>query len=149
MGEVYFDSGALVKLYVQEPGSETVITLAEQEEQIPFTKLHDLEIRNAVRAQIGRELISRVQHDLAFTALDEDLQANRLKSIQLNWESIYLKAEQLSSSYTADILCRTLDILHVAAAVSISCTRFITGDIRQAALAEKAGVETILVNSEH
>ena len=143
MGEVYFDSGVLVKLYVQEPGSEKVIELAGREEQIPFTQLHDLEIRNAVRAQFGRELISHVEHDLAIAALDEDLRANRLKTVKLDWQPVYSKAEQLSSSYTADILCRTLDILHVAAAVSISCTRFITGDKRQAAFAEKAGLSIV------
>jgi hypothetical protein len=147
MGQVYFDSGALVKLYVQEPGSEKVIELACREEQIPFTQLHGLEIRNAVRAQFGRELISQIEHDLAIAALEEDLEANRLKTVKIDWQSVYSKAEQLSSSYTADILCRTLDILHVAAAVSISCTRFITGDKRQAALAEKAGLSVVEIAS--
>ncbi len=125
------------------PGSEKVIALAGREKQLPFTQLQDLEIRNAIRAQLGRELISRVEHDLAIAALDEDLAANRLKAVKIDWQSVWSQAEQLSSSNTADILCRTLDILHVAAALTISCTRFITGDKRQAALAEKTGLSIV------
>ena len=38
--------------------------------------------------------------------------------------------------------CRTLGILHVAIAASLNCTRFITNDDRQRALAQSVGMQT-------
>lgn len=52
----YIDSGVLVKLYVKENNSEAVIDLLSKEKQIFISPLHILEIKNALRAQLGREV---------------------------------------------------------------------------------------------
>ena len=50
------------------------------------------------------------------------------------------KADELSRTHSAILGCRTLDIIHVAAAVVIGATEFVTFDGRQAALAKLAGL---------
>lgn len=136
--EVYFDSGALVKLYVRESFSEEVIRFASATQQIPISPLHELEIRNALRAQFGRGIMHRHELEKALDAFDTDIKANRLKALSPDWAVIYSKAEELSQIHTRQILCRSLDILHVSSALCFSCKQFVTGDRRQAELAEKA-----------
>lgn len=144
----YFDSGALVKIYVKERSSEEVISLAAAEKQIPLFPLHELEIRNALRAQIGRNYLLIEEFEGAVTAFNEDIHASRLKQISPDWPFIYKKAEELSSLHTAELLCRALDILHVACAQYLSCNWFITGDKRQANLAERANLKVHLIGEK-
>jgi predicted nucleic acid-binding protein len=142
---VYFDSGVLVKLYVKEKHSETVINIVSREKQTVLTQLHELEIKNAMRAQLGRGLISGKECEKALAAFDEDINTNRLKRVSPNWQEVFRKAEYLSKQYTQDILCRALDINHVAIALQYSCKTFITADRRQASLAEKSGLSVRLI----
>jgi predicted nucleic acid-binding protein len=143
--DTYFDSGALVKIYAKEPYSEEVILLVSKEPRILFTLLHNLEIRNALRAQTGRGIILLEECEKSLAALDEDIETNRLKFLNPDWGVVYKKAEELSILYTKNILCRALDILHVSCALFFSCTRFITGDKRQAELARKLELKVHLI----
>lgn len=43
----------------------------------------------------------------------------------------------------ADLGTRTLDVLHVASAVALGAQRFVTYDIRQAALAKAVGLRVL------
>jgi predicted nucleic acid-binding protein len=140
MKKIYFDSGALIKIYIRESYSIQVIAKVKTVPQIPYSHLHDLEIRNALRAQAGRNLITEAQCRDAFLLIDEDISSNRLFLFNLNWKSVYEKAEELSQHYTKKTLCRSLDILHVALAHALSCNKFVTGDKRQALLAEDSGL---------
>jgi predicted nucleic acid-binding protein len=136
----YFDSGVLVKLYVYEPGSEEAAALATEVPSIPFCELHDLEIRNALRAQAGRGVLERGQLDAALGALEEDLASSRLALVSLPWREVFRRGMELSSAHTARLLCRSLDVLHVAAALELGCVRLVTADERQARLARSAGL---------
>jgi hypothetical protein len=49
-------------------------------------------------------------------------------------------AETYALNHTPDVGCRTLDILHVAAAKLIGATDFCTFDARQSALAGRIGL---------
>jgi len=64
---------------------------------------------------------------------------------QLDWTAIFIHAIDLSKKHSAGIGSRSLDILHVASALSISADRFLTLDGRQTRLAALAGlkIETI------
>jgi len=54
MRKLYLDTGALVKLYVVEPGSEFVQDKAEKADGLPLNPLQELELRNALLAAHGR-----------------------------------------------------------------------------------------------
>ncbi len=132
----YFDSGALIKLYVNEEGSDDVSAHVQRLSQIALSPLHELEIRNALRSQLGQGSISQDEHTAALLMMDVDIDACRLLRIAPDWNVIYTIAEKFSKAHTRQFLCRSLDILHVATAVHLSCTDFVTGEERQARLAE-------------
>ncbi len=142
----YFDSGVLIKLYVQESNSAQTAELASGVPQIPLLPLHELEIRNAIRALLGRDLITAAQADLAVSAFQADIASRRLIQTRSSWPDIYTRAEVLSAEHAPEVLCRALDILHVAAASILGCRRFVTGDRRQQQLAVRSGFDVVFVN---
>lgn len=136
----YFDSSAIVALYVTEPFSPRARREARGAGQIPFTPLHDLEVRNALHVIHGRKLITASQLRSLTGHLDDDLQANRLMDARVDLFRVFERARTLSPTYSARLLCRSLDILHVASALDLECTRFVSGDDRQLTLADAVGM---------
>ena len=56
------------------------------------------------------------------------------------WEKLVREAESLAEQHTPAIGSRSLDILHVAAALVLGATEFCTLDTRQGKLAQLAGL---------
>jgi hypothetical protein len=56
------------------------------------------------------------------------------------WEELVREAENLSEHHTPTAGCRSLDVLHVAAAWVLGATDFCTLDTRQGKLAQLAGL---------
>ncbi len=141
----YVDSGVLVKLYVREPNSAAAADTVRRLMSVALTALHELEIRNAFRALEGRGIITATQRAASEHVLETDLATERLRRIGVDWVAVYARAERLSQEFTAATLARSLDILHVAVALTTGCTRFITADARQHRLAQNAGLEAELI----
>jgi len=110
--------------------------------QVPLTPLHGLEIRNAFHLLCGRRLISQSELRSVLDMLDEDLAAHRLARVPVDFPRLFLRADQLVHAHSARLLCRSLDILHVACALQLECRRFVSADDRQLALAKAAGLTT-------
>jgi len=137
----YFDTGVLLKSYVTEKNSADADALILQAGQpIPFTHFHEIEMRTALRLKRGRGEIGEAELTGALRNLQADVDAGRLAKADYDLPDVFRKAEELSSKYAASTLARSLDILHVAAAVVIEAKTFVTFDARQAALAAKAGL---------
>ena len=145
MTMTYFDSGALVKLYIVEPGSEFVQAKALAAHAISLNQLQETEIRNAIHAAIGRKMISADAGKRALEHLANDIRAGVLVLESPDWSSIWSRAAHLARLHTQKLLCRTLDILHVAAAESCGADLFITGDVRQFKLCKAVGLPAQLV----
>ncbi len=140
MTKVYFDTGALVKLYIVESGSAYVERKARAASLIPLNQLQETELRNAIHAAVGRKTIPAAAGALALEHLDSDLRSGVLATTSIDWGTTWTRAAHLARLHTARILCRTLDILHVAAAESCGCDLFVTGDERQFRLCKAVGV---------
>ena len=137
----YFDTGVLIKSYIAEKDSPVADALILKAlEPIPFTHFHGIEIRTALRLKRGRKEITDAELKNALSALQQDIDAGRLERPSYDLSIVFHKAEELSGKYAAATLARSLDILHVAAAVVIGANQFITFDRRQEALALKAGL---------
>jgi predicted nucleic acid-binding protein len=137
----YFDTSVLIKSYVAERDSAAADALILRTAgAIPFTHFHAIEIRTAIRLKRGRGEITETQLKSVLAELQRDIEAGRLERPFYDLPSVFQKAEELSAKYAADTLARSLDILHVAAAVVIGVRQFITFDKRQSALASKAGL---------
>ena len=76
--KTYVDSSALVAIYVPERFSKTARQSVRAVPQIPFTQLHELEVRNAFELLVGRALITREECRAIQAQLDADLDSQRL-----------------------------------------------------------------------
>jgi uncharacterized protein len=137
----YFDSGVLIKSYIAEPDSAAADALiSKNAKPIPLTHFHAIEIRTTFRLKLGRGEITEAQLQRALDDLQVDISSGVLMRPVYDLLAVFHRAEELSAKYAAATLARSLDILHVATALIIEAEEFITFDVRQAALASKAGL---------
>ena len=93
----------------------------------------------------GRRTISREAARRSLENFDEDLQSGVFIRESLDWSWIYRRANLMARQYTPRFLCRTLDILHVAAAEMTGADRLVTGDQRQQKLARAVGLKVVKI----
>jgi len=139
--DAYFDSAIIVKLYVQEANSADAIRLvAGYTAPYGLTSWRALEVRNAIRLKSFRHEIAPSEMTQSIAALEQDIGAGRWVRPGSTVAAVEQKAEELSAGHAATLGCRTLDIIHVAAALLIGVKEFVTIDHRQAALAKSLGI---------
>jgi predicted nucleic acid-binding protein len=144
----YADSSVFVCLYCPE----TFSVLADREirrsqERPVFNELHQLEVRNAIRGKVPRGQATRAEVAAFLQSLDTDISVGLWIRMRVNWPLVLAKAEDLSSRFTPALNARSLDILHVAIAVTEYCTEFITADAKQAKLADAAGLSSTFIGT--
>jgi hypothetical protein len=79
--------------------------------------------------------------------LEEDPHAQRLVTVAVDLVEVYRRAHGLAQAHTVRVLCRSLDILHVAATLELGSTRLVSGDGRQLALARAVGLQPVDVRT--
>lgn len=79
--------------------------------------------------------------------LQDDIANSRLVRLTLDLEQVFANASELSRVYTAKILTRSLDLLHVAASHLAMCTTFVSADDRQLAIAKATGLHVVDIKS--
>lgn len=131
----YLDTGCFVKLYYPEADSARVIAKIQGKPPICYTPLHELEFINALQLKIFFNHASPQQVTAARALVEADLKSGVLTSAGGDWPAIFREAVKLSEQHTGAIGCRSLDILHCAAAKVLAATEFITTDARQKQLA--------------
>lgn len=145
MAKLYLDTGALVKLYIYEPGSEWVQKKIAGATSLPINSLQLSELKNAILAAAGRGIIEQAAMHKTLRNLDEDLEAGRFSRENPDWGAVWQRADSLASAHTPEVLCRTLGILHVALAELMAVDKVITGDRRQADLCDRISLDVELV----
>lgn len=138
----YADSSALLPLYVSEQFSEAADSELRSAGQLPFTAIHQLEVPNALERLVGRKLMTKEECRSVQRQLRDDLDSQRLVPTTLDLDQVFTEARELSTRYAARYLARSLDLLHVAAAHAAGCTRFVSADDRQLAVAKATGLRT-------
>jgi predicted nucleic acid-binding protein len=137
----YVDSSVLVAVYVPERFSPLARQAVRGAPEVPFTQLHELEVPNAFELLVGRGLISRQECRAIQAQLAEDLDARRLIRLALDLDAVFTAASELSRTWTATALTRSLDLLHIAAAHVAMCTVFVSADDRQLTVARSIGLQ--------
>ena len=138
---MYFDSGVIVKLYVPEPSSPDAVRLVTAgPPPAPLTDWQALEVRNALRLKRFRGEITARELRSALRAFAEDERLGRWQRPVLDLAETVRRAESLSARHAPALGCRTLDILHVAAATVLGVRDFVSFDGRQRQLARKVGL---------
>jgi len=109
-----------------------------------------LEFRQSVRFQIRLHLDDRskgfaqAEGQQMLNDLQIDLNAGLISSIPVDWAAVHQRAEALSSAHTLAAGHRLADILHVATALHLGASEFLTFDAHQKTLAEAVGLKVRL-----
>ena len=141
---IYFDTGILVKSYVLEADSHEAIALIESAgDALIHSHIHAIEIPNAIRLKRFRGELTKAQETAALRIYKGDLDAGRLARPDYDLAEVFNQAERLSSKHSAEIGSRSLDWLHIGAALEIGCTIFASLDERQRKAAALAGLSLI------
>ena len=141
---LYYDSGVLVKLYVREDLSDDVTGfVVRQGKSVAVNRLHELEIRNALRLKRFRDEISDGQLAASLGMIAADFAARRLIRHEVDWRAIHDEAERLSAAVSAKVGVRTIDLIHIAAALNQMATGLVSLDRRQRAAASVAGLQVV------
>jgi predicted nucleic acid-binding protein len=105
-----------------------------------MTPLHRLELASAwnlkvFRKEIAAEVVAASLGDLA-----SDVATGLFRVPTISMDEALSTGERLALAHAARLGTRSLDTLHVAAALLVGATDFVTGDERQASLAEEVGL---------
>lgn len=137
---LYLDTSALLKLYIREPGSEAVqARVAAQDLPLPVWEIQEAELVNALRLKAFWKEITPEQAETQ-VGYFEDRQRRGLYVFPEIHRSDLKRTFRRLSAETPRLGCRTMDVLHVACAVEIAATGFISFDERQRELALFAGL---------
>jgi uncharacterized protein len=139
----YFDTSALVKRYVDEPGRRAVLQLLRQHEVVTSAVL-PIELRGSLRRRVAD---GSLEMDRLPLILD------RVAADRPYWTLVEVGADVLAIAETlvATYPIRTLDALHVASAqlfarrASVAGLTFVSGDKRQTETATAVGLVARLI----
>lgn len=152
---IYADSSFLLRLLSNEAGSTDAVAHFRRlgRPVLAFSPLHEVEVRNALRAKAFTEKQTlpaskraSVDRDLAGweSRLERFLTRGIFATVDVDWSGAVAAALRLSNKHTLRLGTRAYDILHVAFALELHCGVFVTCDIRQAALAKSSGLKVTL-----
>ena len=143
---VYVDTSVIVKLYIREEYSRGASAwLKKNNEAVPLTSFHELELINAIHLKQFRAEITPDETRLIMSRCEVHETNGIFYRPQLDWSAIFSHAIDLSKMHSVDIGSRSLDILHVASALSMNADRFLTLDDRQTRLAALAGLKIEMI----
>jgi predicted nucleic acid-binding protein len=141
---VYVDTGILVKSYVFEEDSPEAIALIEAAgDPLIFSHVHEIEIPNAIRLKRFRGEITRAEEAAAIRVFRSDVDAGRLVRPDYDLAEVFIQAERLSAKFSGDHGSRSLDVLHIAAALQSGCVSLASFDERQRKIGALAGLKLL------
>ena len=136
---VYPDSSFLVSRYLSDLHSTEVDRRMAQHPSVILTPFHQAEVANAIFQQAFRGKLLLGEVHLAYDDFELDWEMGVWVLVSQP-ESAYARSVALAKTHVATLGIRTLDTLHVAAALELKATHFWTFDERQARLAEAEGL---------
>ncbi len=140
----YVDPSALRALYLHDERSARFCKWRQRlRGQLPLTRFGRAEVANSLWLAVNRGLIDANLAQAAMADLDADVAQGRLALVDALWRRTLDTATELSQAHTAKLGTRTLDVLHVATAVVLAVTHFVSYDVRQLALAEAVGFKVL------
>lgn len=128
----FADTGFIASLYLEESTSKAAdAALGTKRVSLPLTRLAALELRNAFNRAVHRQRMTAAQRDALWQDVEADIASGFLVLTPLAADELHLKARQLSDRYTPTLGTRSLDLLHVAAALMLQAKVFFSFDDRQ------------------
>ena len=142
--KTYADTSFLFSLYATDAHSlRADVWRQANPEPLPFTSFHRLELRNALSLAWFQQRLTPLEIQAAWLEVENDCAAGWLVARGGLWHHVLVDAQIYALNHTPSIGCRTLDVLHVAAAKLIGTTEFCSFDIRQCTLAGQIGLTAV------
>jgi len=130
----YADTGFLVSLYGQDAHSAAATALVKSKPVFLLTPLGEAEFTNAIELRVFRKEWTRAEARSIHEIFQQHQAAGVFRVAPLGPE-VWEKALVFSRRHSAKLGSRTLDLLHVAAAIVLKPDVFYTFDKRQRKLA--------------
>jgi predicted nucleic acid-binding protein len=138
----FADTGFIASLYLKESTSaQARATIQASPVVLPLTPLAALELRNAFNRAVQRQRITAAQRDALWQDVEADIASGFLVLTPVPSDELHHKARQLSDRYTPTLGTRSLDLLHVAAALVLEAKVFFSFDDRQRKAAASEGLK--------
>jgi hypothetical protein len=138
----FADTSFIASLYLEESTSKASdATLETNRQPLPLTPLALLELRNAFNRSVQRQRITLAQRDALWQDVEADIASGFLVPTPVAPEELHKKARQLSDRHTPTLGTRSLDLLHIAAALLLESREFLSFDDRQRKAAASEGLK--------
>jgi uncharacterized protein len=138
---IYLDSSALAKLYVPEPESDTLEAFLQGRRDLMISELAISEVLSAVARRRREGMLTAHQALEIRDAVLADAHSGAFHRLDMS-PLVHREAERLLF-HIESVALRTLDALHVAAALLGLATHVVTYDARMRAAALHAGLKTV------
>ncbi len=140
MKVVYADTSFLVSLYTPDANSPLAAAEMKQAKTVfLLTAFGEVELTNALELRLFRKELDPAQVRQANLAFQSDLAGGVLTLTPLP-PAVYTRGKQLARKHTSHLGVRTLDLLHVAAALVLRAEVMYTFDGGQRKLARAEGL---------
>jgi predicted nucleic acid-binding protein len=136
---IYADTSFFVSLYLPDRHSPETLRLMASKQQLWLTPLHIAEWTHAVSQHVFRKEISLREAGQAHNEMERDRANGLWQEVDMP-ESAWQTCTRLARKHGPKLGIRTLDSLHVAAALEMGAIAFWTFDERQARLASAEGL---------
>jgi predicted nucleic acid-binding protein len=144
MSTPYLDTGFALKRYVQEPNSAAArAALLPYTPPLPLTDILEIEIVNALHGKVFRREMTEPERDLCLADFQADITAGFWERRTLGPASLRLRVIAIAARHTPTLGTRTLDLIHVACALELGCTDFLSFDNRQRLAAQAEGLNVV------
>jgi predicted nucleic acid-binding protein len=138
---VYVDTSFLVSVYIADRHSATADKMLLPRPSIFLTPLHLAEWAHAVAQHVFRGQLLRTDADRVECEFEADLKSGPWTQVAMP-ENVFEVCADLARRHGPRLGIRTLDSLHVAAALQLKAEQFWTFDERQRKLAKAVGLKT-------
>jgi hypothetical protein len=138
----FADTGFVASLYLKESTSARArAAIQAAPVSFPLTPLVILELRNAFNRSVHRKLITTIQRDALWEDVEADIASGFLVPTPIASDELHLTARLLSDRHTPTLGTRSLDLLHIAAALVLQAEEFFSFDARQRKAAASEGLK--------
>jgi predicted nucleic acid-binding protein len=142
--DYYADTGFLISLYINETTTAAANSAVKViTHPLPLIPLGFLELRNALYLAVFRKQIQeRIRH-AAWQMIERDIRNGVFMKVQLDPDRLHDKAAELADKHSVTAGTRTLDLIHVAAALLLGTKLFLSFDNRQRMVAKREALEIL------
>ena len=142
----YLDTSSLIPLYYPEEKTGPLIShLRRRRLPLALTSLHEAEFSNGLQLKLFRNEVTAAAVAATLDAFRADAETGVLRRTQPLWPAVFADTLRLSAAHSRNFGTRTLDLLHIAAALHLQAAEFVTGDDRQSKAAAKEGLKVVFI----